>query len=61
MTPHFLLIGDRAGSAGTNLNQGLLHFEDDDADHLGRVFRAIEHVGHVGCDNIAGARENAHH
>ena len=57
---HFLLVGDRAGGGRAHLDQGFLHFEDDHADHLRRVFGLVEQVGDVGGDDVAGAGKNTH-
>src|SRR3546814_8222882 len=55
---HLLLVGDGAGGGGAHLHQRLLHFEDDHADHLRRIFRPVEQVGDIGGDDVAGAGEN---
>ena len=57
---HFLLIGDGAGGGGANLDQRFFHLENDHADHLRRVFRLVEQVGHIGGDDVAGPREDTH-
>jgi hypothetical protein len=38
VTAQFLLVGNGARGRGANLDQRFLHFHDDHADHLGRVF-----------------------
>src|SRR5258705_503346 len=43
-----------------NLDQSLLHLEDDHADHLRWVFRAVEQLGHVRRENVACSRKNSH-
>ena len=58
--PHLLLVGDGARGGRADLDQSLLHFEDDHADHLGGVFGLVEQVGDVGGNDIARPRKNAH-
>ena len=57
---HFLLVRNRARSAGPHFHQRLFHLKDDHADHLGRVIGLVEHVIEVGGDDVAGPAENAH-
>ena len=60
LAAHLLLVGDGARRGGADLDQGLLHLEDDHADHLGRIFGLVEQVGEVGGDDVAGPRKDAH-
>ena len=60
MAGHFLLVGNRPRRAGPHFDQRFLHFHDDHADHLGRIVGAVEQVGEIGRDDVAGAAENAH-
>ncbi len=55
---HFLDVGDRPGGRCPNLDQRLLHLEDDQPDHPRRVFRPVEQVGHVRSEDVAGAAEH---
>ena len=54
MTAHLLLVRDRARGRGANFDQRLVHLEDDLADHLFGILRAVEQVGDVGGYDIAG-------
>ena len=49
---HFLAVGDAARGRGADLDQRLLHFQDDHADHLRGIFRAVENLGDVGRENV---------
>jgi hypothetical protein len=60
MAAHFLLVGDGAGGGRAHFDQRFLHFKDDHADHLGRIFGLFQKIGEIGGDNVAGAAENAH-
>src|SRR3546814_11074996 len=57
---HFLLVGDRAGGGGADLDQRLVHLEDDLADHLFRVLRTVEQVGAMGGVYVAGRLKIPH-
>ncbi len=48
----------RGGTA--HLHQGVLHFLDDQADHLLRVLRLIQQGVEVGVNDVAHPRKNAH-
>ena len=60
LAAHLLLVGDRARGARADLDQGLLHLEDDHPDHLRRIFRLIEKIREVRRDDVARAGENTH-
>jgi hypothetical protein len=55
-----LLLGDRAGGRSAHLDERLLHFHDDHPDRPRRIVGAIDEIGHVGGDDVAGAGEDAH-
>jgi hypothetical protein len=57
---HLLLVRDRSRRAGPDLDQRLLHLEDDHADHLGRVVGLVEEVVEVGGNDVAGTGKDAH-
>src|SRR3712207_8769900 len=41
-------------------SEGLLHLQDDHADHLGRILGLVQKLRHIGRYDVAGARKNTH-
>ena len=57
---HFLAVGDAARGRGADLDQGLLHLEDDHSDHLRRIFRPVEHLGDVRREDVPRSGKDTH-
>src|SRR4030095_2699750 len=55
-----LLVGDRASGGSADLDEGLLHFLNNQTDHLLRIFCLIEQRIDVGVDDVRQSRKHAH-
>ena len=60
MAAQFFLIGDGACGGCAHFDQRLFHFQNDHADHLGRVFGPVQDFGDVRGDDVSRAGENTH-